>query len=157
ESNPLPLTARLERAFAGRFDELEADARALLLVAALEDGDSAELVQAAERLRGSAIDPAAWKTIAAAGLGAVDAHGFRFRHPLMRSAIRRGARVGGRRAAHAALAAVLAADPDRAVWHRAAATAGPDETVASALAEAAERAGLRGARDVSLAALERSA
>jgi AAA ATPase domain len=35
ESSPIPLTARLERAFAGRFGELEPDARALLLVAAL--------------------------------------------------------------------------------------------------------------------------
>jgi hypothetical protein len=36
-SDFLPLTARLERAFAGRLDELDADARALLLVAALEE------------------------------------------------------------------------------------------------------------------------
>jgi hypothetical protein len=35
----LPLTARLERAFAARLAELDADARALLLVAALEDGE----------------------------------------------------------------------------------------------------------------------
>src|SRR5262249_10825853 len=123
ESNPLPLTARLERAFAGRFDELEADARALLVVAALEDGDAAELVQAPELLRSPATDPTGGKTIAPAGLGAADAHGFRFRHPLMRSAIRQAARVEEQRAAHAALAAVLAGDPDRAVWHRAAATA----------------------------------
>ena len=156
-SDPLPLTARLERTFAGRFGELEADARTLLLVAALEDGDSAELSHAAELVQGSPIDPAAWKAIAAAGLGAGDAQGFRFRHPLMRSAITQSAPVEEQRAAHAALAVVLAADSDRAIWHRAAATAGPDEPVASALADAAERARRRGAGDVSLAALERSA
>ena len=49
-------------------------------------------------------------------------------------------------------------EPDRAVWHRAAAAAaGPDEEVATALDAAAERARLRGGRDVALAALERAA
>src|SRR5215472_12064395 len=45
----LPLTTRLERAFAARSKELDADARALLLAAALEDGEPAELLQAAEK------------------------------------------------------------------------------------------------------------
>jgi len=156
-SSPLPLTARLERAFAGRFGELEADAQALLLVAALEDGESAELSGAAELIRGSPIASAAWEAIVDAGLGTVAAQGFRFWHPLMRSAIRQAAGAEQQRAAHAALATVLAADPDRAIWHRATATAGPDEPVAAALADAADRARLRGAGDVSLAALARSA
>jgi hypothetical protein len=43
-----------------------------------------------------------------------------FRHPLMRSAIRQGASSSQRRTAHAALAEVLAGDPDGRVWHRAA-------------------------------------
>jgi len=157
ESSPLPLTSRLERAFAGRFDELEADERALLVVAALEDGNPPELSKAAELIRRTPIDAAAWRKITAAGLGAVDAQGFRFRHPLIRSAVMEAAGVEEQRAAHAALADVLGAEPDRAVWHRAAATAGPDESVASALSAAAERARLRGASDVSFAALERSA
>src|SRR5215470_16735596 len=51
----LPLTARLERAFAARWEELGAGARALLLAAALEDGEPAELFQAAEKFRGSPV------------------------------------------------------------------------------------------------------
>ena len=62
-----------------------------------------------------------------------------------------------RRLAHAALAVVLAGDPDRVVWHQAAAAHGPDEAVASALVAAADRARLRGGVDVAFAALERAA
>ncbi len=62
-----------------------------------------------------------------------------------------------RRLAHAALALVLAGDPDRVVWHQAAAAQGPDEAVASALVAAADRARLRGGVDVAFAALERAA
>jgi DNA-binding CsgD family transcriptional regulator len=90
-------------------------------------------------------------------LGVVSVDGFRFRHPLIRSAVYRDAGSEERRRAHAALADVLADDPDRAVWHRAAATTEPDENVASALAAAAERARLRGGGDVAMAALERGA
>src|SRR5215467_15935052 len=39
-SGPLPLTERLERAFAARVSELPAEARLVLLVAALDDGDA---------------------------------------------------------------------------------------------------------------------
>jgi DNA-binding CsgD family transcriptional regulator len=62
-----------------------------------------------------------------------------------------------RREAHVALADAFPNEPERAVWHRAAAAAGPDEEVAEALDAAAERARLRGGRDVALAALERAA
>lgn len=47
-SQPLPLTARLERAFASRLAVLDADTRALLLLAALHDGTASELGRAAE-------------------------------------------------------------------------------------------------------------
>ena len=61
------------------------------------------------------------------------------------------------RSAHAALAEALADEPDRAVWHRAAAASGPDEAVAEALDAAANRATLRGAGDVAVSAFERAA
>ena len=156
-SEPLPLTARLEAAFAARLSALDDDVRALLLLAALEDGDLAELSRAAEALLGASVDLDAWTTAVASGLGTIDDGGFRFRHPLIRSAVHQAATGDQRRLAHAALARTLAGDPDRAVWHQAAAARTPDEGVASALDAAADRARLRGGLDVAFAALERAA
>jgi DNA-binding CsgD family transcriptional regulator len=143
----LALSARLDAAFAARFDGLDSGTRRLLLLAALEDG----------KLPGLSREPD-WGPAVAAGLGIVDGGTFRFRHPLIRSAVAQAATPEQRRDAHAALAEALEPEPDRAVWHRAAAAgAGPDEQVAQALDAAAERARLRGSRDVALAALERAA
>jgi len=153
----LPLTARLERAFAARLEELDPDARVLLLVAALEDGEPAELLEAAEKIQGASLGALDWERVAAAGLGRLTPDRFRFRHPLIRSAAEQALPVEERRAAHAALADVLADDLDRAAWHRAEATRGHDEVVAAALAAAAERARARGGGDVAIAAFERSA
>ena len=94
----------------------------------------------------------------AAGLGTLEDGTFRFRHPLIRSAVAQAATPEERRGAHAALAEAFEDEPDRAVWHRAAvAGPGPDEEVARDLDDAAERARLRGGRDVALAAHERAA
>ena len=93
----------------------------------------------------------------ASGLGTLDEGSFRFRHPLMRSAVHQAATSEQRRLAHAALARTLSGDPDLAVWHQAAAAQGPDEEVASALDATADRARFRGGLDVALAALERAA
>src|SRR5882762_7870520 len=125
-----PLTARLERAFAARLGDLDADARALLLVAALDDAEPDRLTAAAERFHGGAISPDGWATAVAAGLGKLAPEGFRFRHPLVRSAVEQTASAEERRRAHAALAETLADDPDRAAWHAAGAAAGPDDQVA---------------------------
>jgi DNA-binding NarL/FixJ family response regulator len=156
-SDPLPLTARLEAAFATRLTALDADARALLLLAALDDGDLAELSRAAEALLGAPVAVVDWTAAAAAGLGTISDGAFRFRHPLVRSAVRSSASGEQRRLAHAALARTLDRDPDRSAWHRAAAAPGPDEAVAAALDAAADRARQRGGLDVALAALERAA
>ena len=156
-SGPLPLTARLEATFAARLIALDTDVRLLLLLAALEDGALAELNHAAEALLAAPIDVDAWTAAVASGLGTLGESGFRFRHPLMRSAVHQAASGEQRRLAHAALARTLGGDPDRAVWHQAAAVQGPDEEVASALDAAADRASSRGALDVAFAALERSA
>ena len=153
----LPLTARLERAFAARLDELDADARALLHAAALEDGEPAELLQAAEKVRGSSLDVRDWEPVVDAGLGVLTPDRFQFHHPLIRSAIEQAMPVEERRAVHAALADVLADDLDRSVWHRAEATRGHDEEVAAALDAAAERARVRGGGEVAIATFERSA
>jgi DNA-binding NarL/FixJ family response regulator len=152
-----PLTARLERAFAARLGDLDADTRALLLVAALDEADPDRLTAAAERFQGAAITRDAWAPAVAAGLGTLAHDGFRFRHPLVRSAMEQTASAEESRRAHAALAETLADDPDRAAWHAAGAAAGPDEQVAARLEAAAERAQHRGAHAVAATVLERSA
>jgi DNA-binding CsgD family transcriptional regulator len=76
---------------------------------------------------------------------------------LIRSALEQAATADDLRSAHAALAQALAGEPDRAVWHAAAAASGPDEEVAVALDAAAQRAMLRGGGGVAVAAHERAA
>jgi DNA-binding CsgD family transcriptional regulator len=146
-ADALPLPTRLEQAFAARLSGLDSDTRRLLLLAALEDGELPELA-----------GDVAWAPAVTAGLGTVDNATFRFRHPLIRSAVVQAATFEERRRAHATLAAAFESEPDRAVWHRAGvAAAGPDEEVAKDLDAAAERARVRGGRDLALAALERAA
>ena len=81
----------------------------------------------------------------------------RFRNQLVSTAIYQAASLAQRQAAHAALARVLADQPDRQIWHKAAAALGPDEPLAEALDEAATRAERRGAVAMAASALERAA
>jgi DNA-binding CsgD family transcriptional regulator len=156
-SEPLPLTDRLERAFAARAVELPAATRTALLVAAANDADDlAAIVSAAGALRGAALSLDELAPAIAARLVEAREASLSFRHPLVRSAIYSAASFSDRRAAHAALAQALAGQPDRVVWHRAAASVGPDEDIARELEAAATRARRRGATTVALAALERS-
>jgi DNA-binding CsgD family transcriptional regulator len=131
----LPLTTRLERSFAVLVDELPPLTRTLLLVAALSDGDdlgevlAAGGVVATESAAIEDVEPAA----AARLLEVDDSFRVRFRHPLVRSSVYHAANVSQRRRVHAALARVVS-HPDRAVWHRAAATIGVDDALADELA-----------------------
>jgi DNA-binding CsgD family transcriptional regulator len=154
---PLPLTSRLEQAFATRLPDLDLQTRSLLLLAALDELTLQDLNRAVAALGGRAVSPEIWTRASDAGLGTVAAGSFRFRHPLIRSAVQHAATVEERRHAHAALAQAFSGQPDRAVWHRAAAASGPDEDVASALEDAADKARQHGGRDVELAALEQAA
>jgi DNA-binding CsgD family transcriptional regulator len=154
----LPLTARLERAFAAQGSDLPSATRSLLLAAAAEDADVlGEVLNAAIILDGGAMAIDAFAPAIAVGLVTIQGTQLRFRHPLVRSAIYQAASLPERQAAHAALAQVLAGQPDRQVWHRAAAALGPNEQVAAELEEAAARAGRRGAVAVAVAALQRAA
>jgi DNA-binding CsgD family transcriptional regulator len=153
---PLPLTERLERTFTARVSRLPAGTRAVLLLAALNgDGTPAECLAAATRLLGTPVDAAALGPAVDAGL--VDGWGMVFRHPLVRSALHHAATAAERQAAHAALAAELRGQSDRQAWHRAAATAGPDEHAARDLDSTAGRALRRGGVAAALAALRRAA
>jgi len=153
----LPLSARLEHAFAARLGDLDLDARTVALLAALEDARITEVAAAAEIVLRREPREGAWASLTDANLGAVSGDAFVFRHPLVRSAVQQAASPEERRAAHAALAEVLADQPDRAIWHRAAATTPPDDELAAALDAAGERATRRGARDIAVSALEQAA
>ncbi len=152
----LPLTTRLERAFAARAFDLPAGTRTALLVAAVADGQRlSEVLDAAARLANEEttdLTPAV-----TAQLVEINGTEFRFRHPLMRTAIRQEASIAQRQAAHAALAEVLRDQPDRAVWHRAASVIGPDEAVAGELEAAARHARRRGGTALAVSALQRAA
>ena len=133
----LPLTARLEQAFADRTSGLPAATRTLLLVAALNDSDAlSETLAAATVIAGPRRSVDDLEPAIAARLVEADGERLRFRHPLMRSAIHQRSSIGQRYEAHAALARVLN-DDDRRVWHRAASTAGPDDGIAGELEAAA--------------------
>ncbi|MEV4617744.1 AAA family ATPase [Asanoa sp. NPDC049573] len=129
--------------------------RFLLLMAADPTGDPAVLARAAAN-RG--IDSGSAVPAADAGLADFGARA-RFRHPLVRSAVYRSAPANERRAAHRALADATDArrEPDRRAWHRAAATARPDEDVAAELDRSADRARARGGLAAAAAFLQRAA
>jgi DNA-binding CsgD family transcriptional regulator len=154
----VPLTTRLEQAFATRIVELPTITRTVLLVAALNDGESlSETLEAASKLAGRELTVEHVAPAVSAQLVGADETGLRFRHPLVRTAIHQAASMSQRHAAHAALAMALAGQPDRSVWHRAASIIGPDEEVASELEAAATRARRRKGIVVAVAALERAA
>lgn len=154
----LPLTMRLERAFATRLAELAPDSRQTLLVAAALDGDLvSEVVTAASTLAAVDDAQAALDSVVRVGLITLDHLRVRFRHPLVRSAVLQLATAGERRAVHHGLALSLADHPDRAAWHRAGAAFGPDEEVAAALDRAGEHALQRGAPAAAAGLFERAA
>jgi hypothetical protein len=154
----LPLTQRLEQAFAARVSDLPAATRLILLVAALSDGEHlSEILEAAEAIAGSTLELDLLEPAAEAGIVDLGMHSVRFRHPLIRSAVSQSASLTQRRRVHEALAGVLRGDPDRRVWHRAALISGTHEQIANELEEAAGRARRRGALAVAVTALQRAA
>jgi len=142
----LPASESVERTVRRALRNLPPETRRALLTAATSDspmgGDLAALEPAED-----------------ARLVHIHAGSVAFRHPLVRSAVYHAASADERRAAHRALADALTdeEDADRRAWHLAAATDGPDESVAAALEGAASRFAERGGQASASRALERAA
>ena len=149
------VSGRLEASFVRRLRALPSDEQTLLLVAAAEPtGDPSLLMRACERLgiTSAPFDPQTDGLLEIGGQ-------VTFCHPLVRATVYRSAEPDDRRAVHSALADVTdeVSDPDRRAWHRAVATIGPDENIASELERSADRAHARGGLSAAAAFLERSA
>jgi DNA-binding CsgD family transcriptional regulator len=142
----LPASESVERTVRRALRGLPPEARRALLVAAASDSPTGA-------------DLAALEPAEDAGLVRIHAGSVAFRHPLVRSAVYHAASADERRAAHRALADALTGkeDADRRAWHLAAATEGPDESVAAALEAAASRFAERGGQASASRALERAA
>lgn len=149
--------SRIERGFQARLTELPAEARLLLTIASADPtGDPGLLWPAARQLD---IDvPSASAVATATGLVEF-ATRVRFCHPLARSAVYQAAEASQRRTAHRVLAEVTdpVGDPDRRAWHRAQASAGPDDDVAAELERCASRARSRGGVVAAAAFMARAA
>jgi class 3 adenylate cyclase/DNA-binding CsgD family transcriptional regulator len=153
----IPLTSRLQAAFAERIDPLPEATRTALLVAATDDtGDVPAVVRALEAL---GVAPHALEPAEALGLLVTSGGQIAFRHPLVRAAVFGAATIAQRQRTHAALAAALEGEEhaDRRVWHQALATLTADEDVAAALEAAARRSQLRGGHSSAATAFERAA
>ncbi len=150
------LLRRLEDSFRQRLGGLPETTQRLLLVAAAEPTGDPVLVWRAAGRRGIELEAAA--PAEAEGLLTIGQR-VTFRHPLVRSAAYRAASPEERRAAHRALADATdpQADPDRRAWHRAQASAEPDEEVAAELEHSAGRAQARGGIAAAAAFLDRAA
>jgi DNA-binding CsgD family transcriptional regulator len=154
-SLPGHLQGQLQEHYLRRVRVLPGRAQQLMLLAAADPtGDATLLWRAAETL-GLGSDAAA-----AADAGQLLNIGsqVRFRHPLVRSAAYVAGSPEDRRAAHLTLAAATDADtdPERRVWHLAAAATEPDEDVATALEQAAAKIQARAGVAASAAFLQRS-
>lgn len=125
---------RLAAAMAPGAARLPAATRDLLLVAALyPEGDLPLLLSAACGIDGTAVDFAALDPAERAGLVTSDGIRPRFSHPAMAGAVVHGTDPRRCRAAHAALAAVLAPGSVRMLWHRSQAVEGHDPELAARL------------------------
>jgi DNA-binding CsgD family transcriptional regulator len=153
---PIPVPAKVSRAFLRRADALDEPARQLLVLAATSDADDVATLERAAALLG--LDLRGLSVAEDAGLIALGAGRVQFRHPLARAAIYAGSSPEGRRRAHRAVATALPdRDADRKAWHLAAAAVGTDDAASAALAQAATRARQRSAYAVADAAFERAA
>jgi len=155
-AHPLAVGVCLERTFAQQLDGLSPDTREALLIAAASDtGSSVEIVRALDQV---GLSPAALEAAERLDVIAFVGGRVEFRHPLVRSAAYHLHDPVAHRAAHRALAtAVRAGAIERAAWHLAAASAGPDEEVAALLETSATDAFARNAYAAAASAFETAA
>jgi DNA-binding CsgD family transcriptional regulator len=154
----LPMTARLERAFAGRLAELPQSTRDAVLIAAIDDtSEELQVIRGAGALTGTSVGVNDLTPAIDAGLIQLRDGSLTFRHPLVRSAVLRFESLGRIQLAHAALASALDDDGFRQAWHRAQSLVGPDDAVADALEYCCGISLERGSVASAITALERAA
>ncbi|MEU4428849.1 AAA family ATPase, partial [Actinoplanes sp. NPDC024001] len=153
----LPLTQRLETAFAARTDAVSPACRTFLLVLAAEPEAPLDLLLAVSgRLAGTTVTVDVLQEAVDAGLVTLAGGSPGFRHPLMRSAIHTRARVAERYAVHGALAEALHELPDRQLAHQVAATVGADDELATRLERFADASQARGRVAAAVPALQQA-
>jgi DNA-binding CsgD family transcriptional regulator len=154
----VPLTTRLERAFAVRITELPARTRDALLIAAVNVEESLlEVLAGTTILSESPVTTEVLEPAQQARLVTFNEVTIRFRHPLVRSGVLYSESLRRRQAAHAAVSQALPARSDRRVWHQAQSVDGPDDDVADRLDASHTASIARGSVATAVAALERSA
>ncbi|WP_211247470.1 ATP-binding protein [Cryptosporangium arvum] len=154
----LPLTRRLETAFADRTTTMSPTGRTFLRVlAAAPTAPTDRLLEATGQLTGEPVGIDAIQEALDADLVSVDRNTIEFRHPLMRSAIYEQASAAERHAIHRTLAAVLSDDIESRLVHEAAATIGCDDELADRLVDFAEQSRSLGRLAASVQALRRAA
>ncbi|MET9076768.1 AAA family ATPase [Streptomyces sp. NPDC004232] len=158
QMDDLPLTQRLEDAFAARTDSASRECYVFLLALAAEPtAPLNRLLEASSQLSGSDVSVDAVQEAVDADLVTMVGYTCEFRHPLMRSAIYNHATLTERLATHRALAAVMDDAPERELAHQAAATLGPDAELAARLERFADASQARGKVAAAVPALRQAA
>jgi DNA-binding CsgD family transcriptional regulator len=155
-SVPVAVSSSIATAFLRRFGQLPEPTRRMLVLAAASD--PCRLAVLARAAASIGLDVGALDAAEEAGLVTLGSTEIQFTHPLARAAMYADASPSERREAHAVLAMALPdRDADQRAWHLAAASVGPDDRAATALARAGGRARERSAYAVAATAFARAA
>jgi DNA-binding CsgD family transcriptional regulator len=145
-ADELPIPAQIEDLLAGRIAALSSTAqRALMALALCPTVGTDGLIAVAGEV--------AFDEVVDRELVWADGQRVRASHPLLGATALRRAGQGARRELHRALAAAIG-DPEQRAMHLALATPGSDEALSANVADAAERAAARGARQQAVALAE---
>ncbi|WP_214402353.1 LuxR C-terminal-related transcriptional regulator [Pseudonocardia lacus] len=156
---PLQLSARLLRAYGRRLVGLPARTRDALLLLAVA-GRAGDMLDAALAQRG--LDRTDLEPAEDTGLVLQESGTTAFTHPLVCSAVYHSVSPATKRSAHRTLVEVYSGRSapgaaERRAFHLAAATAGPDESVAAQLAESARTAAARHSHTTAAVLFEKAA